>query len=489
MTSFRNCIRASDSGRVGGHLRKPLGGVLGMRLATKVEALRTQLCGALILPGHAQYDVSREIWNRRFDRRPSVIVRCTTAADVIAAVRFAREHDLEIAIKGGGHQAAGYASTDGGLLLDLSGLRAIEVNPEQRHAFAQAGLTWAHFDQVTQAFGLACTGPIVSMTGIAGFTLGGGFGWLHRKIGLGCDNLKSATVVTADGHLVTASEAENRDLYWGLCGSGWNFGVVTSMCFQLHLIGPFVSAGLICFPLADFPKLVDRHRRQISQFPDDLTTWFFLRLAPPVSIIPTEWVGRPIVALALCHCGDPKEAVNWTQEFTSIGKPIVNTVTTIEYLLWQRSLDARWGNGFFNDWRGHYFDDLSAGAIPILMDHTERLNSPWTDIKIAHLEGAVRRVPEGATAYGSRNAKFGLAIQARWEQGSDSTAQVAWAKGLRDALAPYTTGRAYTNFIAADEADRVRLAHGPENYHRLRELKSKYDPANVFHNNPNVPPF
>jgi FAD/FMN-containing dehydrogenase len=416
-------------------------------------------------------------------------VRCTAAADVIAAVRFAREHDLEIAIKGGGHHAAGHASTDGGLLLDLSGLRAIEVDPEQRHAVAQAGLTWAHFDQVTQAFGLACTGPIVSMTGIAGFTLGGGFGWLHRKIGLGCDNLKSATVVTADGHLVKASEAENADLHWGLCGSGWNFGVVTSMGFQLHPIGPSVSAGLIYFPLADFPELVDHHRKRISQFPDDLTTWFFLRLAPPASIMPTEWVGRPIVALAFCHCGDPKEAMKWTQEFTSAAKPMVNTVTTVEYLLWQRSLDARWGNGFFNDWRGHYLDDLSAGAICILMDHIERLNSPWTDIKIAHLEGAVSRVPEGATAYGSRNAKFALAIQARWERGSDSAAQVAWAKGLRDALAPYTTGRVYTNFIAADEADRVRLAHGPENYRRLRELKSKYDPANVFHNNPNVPPF
>src|SRR5215469_7162039 len=208
MTSFPNRIWANRSGRVGSHLRKPLGGVLGMRLApTKLEALRTQLCGALILPGHDQYDVSREIWNRCFDRCPSVIVRCTTAADVTVGVRFAREHDLEIAIKSGGHHAAGYASTDGGLLLDLSGLRGIEVNPEQRYAVAQTGLTWAQFDQVTQAFALACTGPIVSMTGLAGFMLGGGFGWLHRKIGLGCDNLKLATVVTADGRVVTASEA------------------------------------------------------------------------------------------------------------------------------------------------------------------------------------------------------------------------------------------------------------------------------------------
>ena len=455
----------------------------------KLEALRTQLHGALILPGDAQYDVSREIWNRCFDRRPSVLVRCTAAADVIAGVRFAREHNLEIAIKGGGHHAAGHASTEGGLLLDLGGLRAIEVNPEQRYAAVQAGLTWAHFDQVTQAFGLACSGPIVSLTGIAGFTLGGGFGWLHRKIGLGCDNLNSATVVTADGSLITASEVDNCDLLWGLRGSGWNFGVVTSMRFQLHSIGPSVTAGLLYFPLALFPELVDHHRKLISQFPDELTTWFFLRLAPPLAGIPKEWVGRPVAALAFCHCGELEEAMNWAQEFARFYKPIVNTITTIEYRLWQRSLDARWGNGFFNDWRGHYFNDLSGDAIRILMDHVERLNSPWTDIKIAHLEGAVSRIPETATAYGSRNARFALVIQARWEHGSDSRARVRWAKGLRNALAPHSTGRVYANFIAADEADRVRSAHGPENYRRLRELKSKYDPENVFHNNPNVPPI
>jgi FAD/FMN-containing dehydrogenase len=471
-------------------MRKPPVCVLGMMLEpNKLETLRTQICRALIMPGDAQYDASREIWNRLFDRRPSVIVRCTSAADVVAAIRFAREHDLEIAIKGGGHHAAGHASTDGGVLLDLTGLRAIEVNPEQRYAVAQAGLTWAHFDQVTQAFGLACTGPIVSMTGIAGFTLGGGFGWVHRKIGLGCDSLKSATVVTADGNLVTANEADNGDLFWGLRGSGWNFGVVTSMEFQLHPIGPSVVAGLIYFPLDRFPELVDHHRKLISRFPDELTTWFFLRLAPPVPVIPKEWVGRPVATLALCHCGDLEDAMKWTQEFTSFGKPIVNTVTTIEYRLWQRSLDARWGNGFFNDWRGHYLDDLSPGAIRILMDHVERLDSPWTDIKIPHLEGAVSRVPESATAYGNRNTRFGLVIQARWEHGSDSAVHVSWAKELRDALAPYSSGRVYANFIAADEADRVSLAHGPKNYRRLRELKSKYDPANVFHNNPNVPPI
>ena len=261
------------------------------------------------------------------------------------------------------------------------------------------------------------------------------------------------------------------------------------MGFKLHPIGPSVTAGLLYFLLALSPEVVDHHRQRISQFQDELTTWFFLRLGPSASVIPKEWVGRPIVVLALCHCGDVEEAMSWTQAFTNVGKRILNTITPIEYRMWQRSLDARWGNGFFNDWRGPYLDDLSAGAIRILMDHVERLNSPWTDIKIAHLEGAVSQVPEGATAYGNRNARFGLVIQARWEHGSDSTAQVAWAKGLRDALAPYTTGSVYANFIAADEADRVCSAHGPENYRRLRELKSKYDPADIFHNNPNVPPL
>jgi hypothetical protein len=260
------------------------------------------------------------------------------------------------------------------------------------------------------------------------------------------------------------------------------------MEFELHPIGPSVVAGLIYFPLDRFLEAVDHHRKLISGFPDELSTCFFLRLAPAVPVMPKKWVG-PVVAIALCHCGDLEDAKRWTHEFASFGKPIVNTVTAIEYRLWQRSLDARWGNGFFNDWRGHYLDELSADAIRILIDHVERLNSPWTDIKIAHLEGAVSRVSESASAYGSRNARFGLVIQARWEHGSDSAAQVAWATGLRDALAPYTAGRVYTNFIAADEIDRVRLAHGPENYRRLRELKSKYDPSNVFHNNANVPPI
>jgi len=460
-----------------------------MSATSQLEGLRSQLGGSLITPGDTGYDATREIWNCLFDRRPSVIVRCISASDVATSVRFAREHDLEIAVKGGSHHAAGYAVIEGGMLLDMSRLRTIEVNPEQRRVMAGTGLTWAQFDQVTQAFGLACTGPIVSMTGIAGFTLGGGFGWLHRKIGLGCDSLKSARLVTADGDLVTASAAEKPDLFWGLRGSGWNFGVVTAMEFELHPIGPAVVAGLIYFPLDRFPELVERHRQLAPRFPDELTTWFFLRLAPPVPVIPKEWVGRPVAALALCHCGAVAEGMKWAHDFAELDAPIANTVATIEYRLWQRSLDARWGNGFFNDWRGHYLDELSPETIRILMDHVSGLRSPWTDIKIPHLGGAVSRVPETATAYGNRSANFGLVIQARWEHGADSAVQISWARELRDAVAPHASGGVYANFVAADEAERVSSAHGPENYRRLRELKARYDPGNVFRHNPNVPPI
>jgi FAD/FMN-containing dehydrogenase len=423
-----------------------------------------------------------------YDRRPRAIVGCESTSDVIAAVRFAREYDFELAVKGGGHHAAGYASTDGGILLSLSGMRTVTVSPAQQRAVAQTGLTWAQFDQVDQAFGLACTGPIVSMTGIAGFTLGGGIGWLHRKLGLGCDNLRSAEVVTADGALVTANDAEHPDLFWALRGSGWNFGVVTSMEFQIHPIGLTAVAGLIYFPLDQFSALVEHHRLLRDRFPDELTTWFFLRLAPPVPAIPKDWVGRPVVALALCHCGTMEEGMWWVEELTRPLAPLANTAHIAEYSLWQRSLDARWGNGFYNDWRGQYFSELHPAALEILMDYVSRLESPWTDIKIAHLGGAVSRIPETATAYGNRGARFGLVIQARWERPEESAVQIAWAKELQDRLAPYATGGACANFLAADEPHRVRAAHGPENYQRLQELKSKYDPENVFRANPNIPP-
>lgn len=450
------------------------------------DEFRKRIEGAVIDRSDPCYDAAREIWNRVFDWRPSLVVRPLTTGDVAASIELARKHDMPIAIKGGGHHVAGYAACDGGVMLDLGSMRQITIDPEQPKAIAATGLTWAHLDQVTQAFGLACSGPIVSMTGIAGFTLGGGFGWLHRKIGLACDNLMSAEVVTAAGEVIHASENENSDLLWGLKGAGWNFGVVTSMELRLHPIGPTVVAGLIYWPLDQFSNLVDQHRTLVGEFPEELTTWMFLRLAPPNPLIPKDWVGRPVVALALCHCGAAEEGRAWAKRFEDFKRPIASTVGEIEYRQWQRALDARWGRGFFNDWRAHYLDDLGPEATNILISHVARLTSPWTDIKIPHLGGAVARIGDTDTAYGNRNARFGLVIQARWEQAHESAAQVAWAKELRDALAPHATGGAYANFLGNDEVDRVNAAHGSKNISRLRALKEKFDPANVFRLNPSA---
>ena len=440
-------------------------------------------------PSDEGFDSSREIWNRSFDRRPAVVVRPASTSDVVGVVRFAREQQLELAVKCGGHHVAGHASTEGGLLLDVSGMQAVQMDPRARSIKTQSGLTWAHFDQVTQAFGLASTGPIVSMTGLTGFTLGGGFGWLHRKAGLGCDNLRAAEVVTASGDVVVASEKENSYLLWGLQGSGWNFGVVTSMDFALHPIGPMVVAGLIYFPLDELPELVARHSQLRADFPDELTAWFFLRLAPPVPVIPKEWVGRPVAAIAMCYCGKAADGLRWAAVLATFGKPIVNTVAPVEYRAWQKSLDGRWGNGFHNDWRGHHLEDIHPAAVRILQESVRQISSPWTDIKIAHMEGAVSRVADSATAYGNRSATFALVIQARWEDAAESEAQIRWARELRDRLAPYATGGAYVNFIAVDEANRVSEAHGAENYRRLQILKAKYDAGNLFHANANVPPL
>ncbi len=454
-----------------------------------IDSLRQLVNCPVLGPADEGFDASREIWNRSFDRRPAVVLRPASTSDVVSAIRFAREHQLELAVKSGGHHVAGHASTQDGLLLDMTGMQAVQIDPGAGSVKTQSGLTWAHFDQLTQAFGLASTGPIVSLTGVTGFTLGGGFGWLHRKAGLACDNLRAAEVVTASGDVLVASEKENSDLFWGLRGSGWNFGVVTSMDFALHPIGPMVVAGLIYFPLDELPELVTRHSQLRADFPDELTAWFFLRLAPPVPAIPKEWVGRPVVAIALCYCGEVPDGLRWAAELARFGNSIVSTVAPVEYRVWQKSLDGRWGNGFHNDWRGHYLADLHPEAMGILMEGVRQLRSPWTDIKIAHMEGAVSRVGSSATAYGNRNARFALVIQARWQDSAESDGQIRWATDLRDRLAPYATGGAYANFISADEGPRVKHAHGAENYRRLQILKAKYDSENLFHVNPNVAPL
>ena len=454
---------------------------------TEIQDFKHQFHGNIFLREDIEYDRVREIWNRLVARQPFIIACCTGAADVVKAIQFAREHGLEVAIKGGGHHVAGHALCDDGLVIDLSPMKGIRVDPVQNRALTQTGLTWADFDHETQTWGLACTGPIVSMTGVPGFTLGGGYGWLHRKLGLACDNLISADVVTAEGNLLHANAQCNPDLFWALRGGGGNFGVVTSMEFQLHQIGPQVVAGLVYFPLDSFSKLVDFHRDYVASAPDELMTCYVLRKAPPHPAIPQEIVGKHVVAVSFCYCGTVHEGEKWAKQLITFQEPIANLIGPISYTEFQKSLDSRWDNGFYNDWRSHYLDELTPESIAILSEYLQQVDSPWTDIKIFHLEGAVNRIPENATAFGNRKARFVLVIQARWERETETEKNLDWSHNLLQALTPFATSGAYSNFLAEDEGDRIPDVYGA-NYERLREIKKRFDPENFFHFNANIKP-
>jgi len=451
--------------------------------------LESTVRGQVLTPGQPQFDAAREIWNLLHDRQPALVVRCTGHADVATAVRFARERDLEIAVKGGGHHAAGHASCDGGLLLDLSLMRGIHVDPERQTAIAQGGCTWAGFDHETQEFGLACTGPIVSMTGLPGFLLGGGFGWLQRKLGLGCDHLVGADLVDAEGRYVRASDTENPELLWGLRGAGWNFGVVTSMELKLNRVGPEVLAGLVYFPIERFAELCRFHCAVIDDAPAELTTWLILRLAPNVPAIPESFHGRPVCAIAFCHCGEKIDAEHWADRIREgVAERFGDSIIWRRYEEWQRALDGRWGNGFYNDWRSFYFDELQPKCIDVIRKYLMRLDSPYTDIKIPHMGGAVAREPEGGAAFANRHRRYCLVIQARSSDQKESAKHLQWAKDLQSELQPFSAGGAYVNFLAPDESSRMRSAYGEDGYRRLVALKTRMDPGNVFHLNPNIAP-
>ena len=453
-----------------------------------INRLRSSIRGRVILPCDADYDSAREIWNRRFDSRPAMVIKCAGQDDVRAAIHFARDQGLDVTVRGGGHHVAGYASVEGGVIIDLSDMCAIRVDPDQRKATAQAAARWGEFDKETQAHRLACTGPIVSLTGLSGFTLGGGFGWLQRKVGLGCDNLLAADVLTADGSIVRASLKDDSELLWGLRGAGWNFGVVTSLEFSLHRIGPEVLAGLIYFPIEKLHSLAAFHQEVIERSPPELTTWFVLRLAPPTKDIPEATRGKPVCALAFCHCGGRDEAEKWVEIVRGFAPGIADSVQWRPYVDWQKGLDGRWGNGFYNEWRSHYFDALDPACVTTLIDYLGHLDSPWTDVKISHLGGAIATVPQGGSAFQGRQRRFVLVIQARWQDADESEKNLVWARALQEDLEPFAADGVYLNFLARDESSRIVSAYSQADYLRLQALKARLDPDNVFHNNPNIPP-
>lgn len=453
---------------------------------TQVPELRSALRGAAIGPGDPAYDEARTVWNAMIDRRPALIARCAGVADVITAVNFARENGLLVSVKGAGHNIAGKAVCDGGLMIDLSPMKSVHVDPVAKTARVEPGCTLADFDHEAQAFGLATPVGYNSTTGIAGLTLGGGFGWLSRRYGLTCDNLRSVDVVIADGNLRHASQDENPDLFWAVRGGGGNFGVVTCFEFDLQEVGPEVLSGLLIYPLEHAPEVFRRYREFAARAPDEVAAWCVLRHAPPLPFLPEEWHGERVLIIAAFYAGGMADGEAALQPLREIGDPIVDVIGPHRYAAWQQAFDALLGPGARNYWKSHNFVEFTDGMIDNFIRGAESMPSPQSEIAIAQLGGAINRRPIGATAYPHRDTKFLMNLHTRWEDPAQDEECVAWARDLYDAMTPHATGGVYVNFIP-EEVGQERAAYR-ENYDRLVEIKNRYDPGNLFRLNQNVRP-
>jgi FAD/FMN-containing dehydrogenase len=452
-----------------------------------LQELREIVRGEVIGPADPAYEQARPVWNGMIDKRPAVIVRCASAADVVEAVQFARSEDLEIAVRGGGHSLPGFSTTNGGIVVDLSAMRAIEVDAAARTVRVQGGATWADLDQQTQAFGLAVTGGLVSTTGVAGFTLGGGVGWLMRKYGLSSDNLIGADIVTADGRMVRATESEHPDLLWGLRGGGGNFGVVTAFEFKLYEVGPDVLAGPIFYPAPQAAQVLRGWRSYTSNLADGMTTLISLGSAPPIPPIPAELHGHKITTVVGAWAEPIDAGLEVAGPLRTLGDPIVDLHGPMPYLVLQTLVDPFWGPGARNYFTSAFLAGLPDEAIAVLSQFHQACPSPFSEIHIHHMGGAVARVGPDASAFGNREAPYLLNIVTRWIEPGDDELNLGWARDLRSAMEPFGTGGAYANFLGLGD-DRVRAAYDPERYARLAGLKRTWDPDNLFHLNQNILP-
>jgi FAD/FMN-containing dehydrogenase len=456
---------------------------------TDFECLRDAIRGPVIEPDDQRYDAARAIWNGAIDRRPGCVARCTGVADVVAAVRFAREHDLVVAVRSGGHGVGGHALCDGGVVIDLSPMKGIRVDPAARTARAEAGVLWGEFDRETQLHGLATVGGIVTHTGIAGLTLGGGIGWLTRMHGATVDNLLSVDLVTAEGELLTASEGENPDLFWGIRGGGGNFGVVTSFEYRLHPVGPIVLAGPVVHPLEDAREVLAFYREFIATAPDELTTILYLRAAPPVPYLPEEVHGKPIVTVGACYAGAPEDGIEVVRPLKQFGNPIVDLLEPKLYTALQSMSDPAVPHGWHYYWKTVELPPLTDDAIDTLVEHASALTSPKSYCIVFHLGGALARAGDSETAFSQRNAAHNVNINAVWTEGDpEADRHLAWARDFFSAMRPHAGGRVYLNFLGDEGAERVRQAYGAPSYARLVELKRAYDPTNFFRLNQNIAP-
>jgi FAD/FMN-containing dehydrogenase len=451
------------------------------------DAFSSTIQGEVVTPSHPTYDEVRAIWNAMIDRRPGLIVRCSGASDVVRSVEFARQHDLLVAVRGAGHNIAGNAVCDGGLMIDLSLMKSVSVDPTARTAVVEPGVTLGELDHATQAFGLATPVGINSTTGIAGLTLGGGFGWLSRKHGLTVDSLISANVVTANGELVVASEQSHPDLFWGIRGGGGNFGIVTSFEFRLHEIGPEVMSGLIVYSQTDALDVLNHYREFTAQAPDELSCWAVLRKAPPLPFLPEEVHGTDVLIIAVLYAGDMTEGESVLGPLKDFGNPVGMALTPHQFTDFQAAFDPLLTPGVRNYWKSHNFKELSDPAIEVILRYAGSLPSDQSEIFLAQMGGATSRVPADATAYVGRDANFVLNVHTRWEDEKNDDHCISWAREFFKASAPHASGGAYINFMTEEETDRIKAAYG-DSYDRLAKLKASYDPDNFFRLNQNIQP-
>jgi hypothetical protein len=450
--------------------------------ASTLETFRATLRGTLLRPGDAEYDAARKVWNGTIDRRPALIVRCVGVADVIQAVTFARGHGLPVSIRGGGHNVAGNAVCDGGVTLDLSRMKGMRVDPVQQTARAEAGLTWGEFDRETQTFGLATTGGAISTTGIAGLTLGGGWGWLARSYGLASDNLLSTDVVTADGRFITASANEHPELFWGVRGGGGNFGVTTSFEYRLHRVGP-VLAGLVLHPFEAAKDLLRFYREFTATEPDELATYAVLTSSPD---------GIPIAALAACYNGVLENGDRALRPLRAFGSPLADGIAPMTYTAAQSMLDASYPFGLHSYWKSNFLEELSDSAIDIMIAYCANRPTPLCHVVIEELGGAVSRRRLEETAFSHRDARYSLLIFGVCTVAAEVELCTRWAREFWAAMQPFSSSGVYVNYLgqeAEEGVDRILAAYGPEKYERLVALKNTYDPTNVFRFNQNIRPM
>lgn len=445
--------------------------------AFSVDTLSQNFKGKLLYPESNEYNEARKVWNGMIDRKPGLIAQCVNSNDIAEAIKFAKEYNLIVSVKGGGHNVTGNAVCDNGIMIDLSLMRSVKVDPDKQVAEVQTGATWGDFDNATQKYGLASTGGLISTTGVAGLTLGGGVGWLVRKHGLSCDNLIEAEIVTADGQLLTASPKVNSELFWGIRGGGGNFGVVTSMTFKVHKLNNVVG-GMILHPQNKAKEVIQFYREFMKTAPDELTLYCGLLTSPD---------GFPVVAYVGCYSGDPEKAEAVLKPLREFGSPIADLMQPKSYTEQQTMLDAPFPHGNRYYWKSGFLEALSDEAIDTIISYAATVTSPYTAIILEYYGGVASREPEGGTSYPHRQAEYDLVIISNWVNPDEDEKHISWTRKFYEAMQDYSSNRVYVNALGIEGEERVKEAYG-NNYQRLVDLKTKYDPGNLFRLNQNIAP-